>query len=92
MQLAKQAQKLRQNDMIVFTVQTSKVDENILSQWAKKNDIPFPVEMVRGDEQQIRSTWGVKALPWLILTDRQHKVVDSGFAFNGLDDKINALD
>ena len=38
-----------------------------------------------------RFTWGVKALPWLILTDKQHTVRAEGFNINELDDKITTL-
>jgi hypothetical protein len=69
-------------------VQASKVDENALHEWVKANKIPFAVGMIQGDEEKTRFAWGVKSLPWLILTDRQHIVRAEGFALNELDDKI----
>ena len=47
--------------------------------------------MIQGDEEKIRFTWGVKFLPWLILTDKQHIVQADGFSINELDEKITAL-
>jgi len=47
--------------------------------------------MIEGDEEKIRFAWGVKALPWLILTDKQHIVQAEGFNINELDEKITAL-
>lgn len=88
MQLAKQAQQLKQKGVAVVTVQASKVDEKKLNEWVKKNNIPFPVGIVQGDEEKTRFTWGIKSLPWLILTDRKHVVVGEGFALQELDDKL----
>ncbi len=89
-QLAKQADQLKEKGMTVVAVQASKVDENTLNEWVKKNNIPFPVGMVQGDEEKTRFAWGVKALPWLILTDRRHVVVAEGFALTELENKIKA--
>ena len=78
-QLAIQVEQLNERGVIVVAVQASKVDENALNEWLKKNKIPFPVGMVQDDEEQTRFTWGVKSLPWLILTDRNRIVVSEGF-------------
>jgi hypothetical protein len=90
-QLAKQAHQLKLRNVAIVTVQTSKVDEGTLSEWVKKNSIPFPVGMVRGDEQQARSTWGVQSLPWLILTDRTQIVFAEGFPVAELDKQVGQL-
>ena len=87
-QLAKQAQQLKQEGVVVVTVQASKVDENTLNQWVKNYKIPFPVGMVQGDVEKIRFVWGVCSLPWLILTNRQHVVTAEDFGPNELNEKI----
>jgi len=89
-QLAKQAEQLKQKGVAVVTVQASKVDEKKLSDWVKKNRIPFPVGMAQGDETKTHFAWGVKSLPWLTLTDSQHVVTAEGFRLSDLDDKIGA--
>ena len=33
-------------------------------------------------------SWGVRAQPWLILTDKEHVVRAEGFSVDELDDKI----
>ena len=43
--------------------------------------------MIQGDAKT-RFTWGVRSLPWLILTDAKHVVRAEGFALTELDDKI----
>ena len=71
-----------------MAVQASKVDETALREWVKKNNIPFQVGMVQGDEEKTRFNWGVKALPWLILTDKKHTVRAEGFSLADLDAKV----
>jgi hypothetical protein len=91
MQLAKQAEQLKQKGVAVVTVQASKVDEEALNEWVKRNNISFPFEMVQDDAEKIRCSWGVRSLPWLILTDGKHIVRAEGFGLMELDDKIRAM-
>ncbi|MHC4752913.1 MAG: carboxypeptidase regulatory-like domain-containing protein, partial [Planctomycetota bacterium] len=87
-QLAKQTEQLKQEGVIIVAVHASKVDENIFNEWIKKYNIPFPVGIIEGDTEKVSFAWGVKALPWLILTDRQHIVSVEGFSIRELDEKI----
>ena len=89
-QLARQAAELKQKGVAVIAIQTSKVAEDKLNKWVKDQSISFPVGMVRSDEEEIRFTWGVKSLPWLILTDKQHIVRAEGFAVVELHEKLKA--
>ena len=86
--LSEQARELKAKDAVIVAVQVSKIDGNTLSRWVKKNNIPFPAGMVQGDEANTRFAWGVKSLPWLILTDRTHVVCAEGFSLGELDDKL----
>jgi len=88
-QLSKKAQELKTKDIEVVAVQSSKIDENKLNEWTKNQSISFPVGMVQGNEEEIHSTWGVKSLPWLILTDKQHIVRTEGVGIEEIVDKIN---
>jgi uncharacterized GH25 family protein len=88
-QLSKRAQELKAKDILIFVVQTSSVDEGKFSEWLKDNNVSFPVGIVVGDEEETRFIWGVKSLPWLILTDAEHVVIAEGFALSELDEKIN---
>jgi hypothetical protein len=90
MQVAKQAEQLKQKDVVVVAVQASKVDQSALDEWVKKNSVPFPVGMIQDDAEKARFAWGVRSLPWLILTDRRHVVTIAGFGLNELEDKIKA--
>ena len=89
LQLSKRAQKLKAKDVIMVAVQASKVDDSVLNEWVEKNKIPLSVGMIQGDEEKIRFSWGVKSLPWLILTDTEHVVTAEGFSVAELDEKLN---
>jgi hypothetical protein len=90
-QLAKQAEQLKEKGVMAVAVQASKVNESELNEWVKKNDIPFPVGMVQVDEDETRFAWGVKSLPWLILTDKRHIVTTEGFGIVELDDRLKQI-
>jgi peroxiredoxin len=87
-QLSKKAQELKEKDVVVIGVHASNIDEKKLNEWTKRNNIPLPVGMVRDDAEKIRFEWGVKSLPWLILTDRSHVVCAEGFSLGDLDNKL----
>ncbi|MBN2313992.1 MAG: carboxypeptidase regulatory-like domain-containing protein [Sedimentisphaerales bacterium] len=87
-QLTEQTAELNDKGVMLLVIETSKVDQETLDRWVKKNDISFPVGMIQGEEEKTCFTWGVKSLPWLILTDKNHVVVAEGFALNEMDNKI----
>jgi hypothetical protein len=90
-QLAKQVEQLKKQGVIVVTVHASKMDESALNQWAKKYKIPFPVGMVQSNYEKARFSWGIRSLPWLILTDRTHIIRSTGFRFDELNAKIKEM-
>jgi hypothetical protein len=53
-------------------------------------NISIPVGSVIGDIDETRFIWNVQSLPWLILTDREHKVVAEGFALGEMNDTLKA--
>jgi len=87
-ELASKAEQLKEKGITIMAVQTSKVDENTLNKWVQQYTIVLPVGMVKGDINETRFTWGVRSLPWLILTDRDHIVIAEGFSLNELNGKI----
>ena len=64
------------------------MDEDNLNKWCKKYDVSIPIGMVRGDEEKTKFAWGVRSLPWLILTDSKHVVTAGGFGLTELNAKI----
>ena len=90
-QLAKRAEQLQEKGVTVVAVQASKLDESELNEWVKKNNVPFPVGIIESDEKKTQAAWGVKALPWLILTDKEHVVTAEGFGLGELDARIKEI-
>jgi hypothetical protein len=88
MQLANQVEQLKEKGIIVVAIHAAKVRQVKINEWIKENKITFPVGIIVGQEKQIRFNWGVKSLPWLILTDKQQKITSEGFGIDELDDKI----
>ena len=87
-EIAKQAEQLKDNGVSIVAIQATKIHRDRLNEWIKENGIPFPVGIIDKDVENTRFAWGVRSLPWLILTDSRHIVVDSGFSLNEIDDKI----
>jgi len=89
--LTRQAEQIKHKGVVVAAVQAFKIDENAFDEWAKRYNISFPLGMVQGGPEKSRFTWGVRALPWLILTDSRHVVSAEGFGLSELDRKIKAV-
>ena len=87
-QLAKQAEHLKQKGVTVVAVQASKTDASALKEWVEKYNVTFPVGTVEGDVEKPKFAWGVRSLPWLILTNRKHVITAEGFTVTDLDKKI----
>jgi peroxiredoxin len=88
-ELPKQIEKLKKKDVVVIAIQTSKINQDRLDEWTKGRNFSFPIGLIDKDIEKTRFTWGIESLPWLILTDSRHLVVDSGFGLTELDDKLS---
>lgn len=40
--------------------------------------------IARGDDKKLRLDWGIKSLPWLILTDQHHIIRTEGVSLTEL--------
>jgi len=89
LQLAKQAEELKAKGIVVVAVQASKAEDAEFKEWVHRNAISFPVGWIQGDENRVRFAWGVRSLPWLILTDKSHTVTAEGFAVSELDAEVS---
>ena len=87
-QLSTMAQEFKGKGVIAVAVQASRVGEAALNEWVKTNNIPLSVGRIQSDEEKTRFKWGVRSLPWLILTDKDHVVVAEGIALSELDLEI----
>jgi len=91
LQLSKRAQEQSAKDVVIIAVQASKIERAKLDEWIKESEITFPVGIIEGDSEKVQFAWGVKSLPWLILTDIKHVVIAEGFSIDELDEKIKGL-
>ena len=91
LQLNKSTKEFKEEDIVVIAIHASKTEQSKLDEWVEEQKIFFPVGMIKADEKQTRFNWGVKSMPWLILTDKEHIVKAEGFNINELDEKITAL-
>ncbi|MBN2181359.1 MAG: carboxypeptidase regulatory-like domain-containing protein, partial [Sedimentisphaerales bacterium] len=89
MQLSKKAQELAAKDIAVVAVQASKTEQVKLDEWIKENNILILVGIIEADPEIIKYNWGIKSLPWLILTDKKHIVEAEGFSPAEIDEKLN---
>jgi len=83
--LSTQVSALAENGVLVAAIHAATGNADSLDAWGKKYDIMFPLGTVAGDVQEIKYTWAVSSLPWLILTDREHIVRAAGFSVGELD-------
>jgi hypothetical protein len=90
-ELAKRAEELKQESVVVVAVQVPAVDGDSLQEWVTRYNIPFVVGVIEGDEEKVRNNCDVRSLPWLILTDWQHIVRFEGFSLEELDEKLGEL-
>ena len=87
-QLSERTQEFEEKEAIMIAIHASKIEQEKLDGWIKENKITFPIGIITDQEQQTRLNWGVKSLPWLILTDDRHIVIVEGFSIDELDSKI----
>ncbi len=92
-ELAKITDSLAKKNVVVVAVHASAVESEKLKQWLKDSNIELPVGQIPADAvEKTCAAWGVRSLPWLILTDRQHIVRAEGFPLAELDEKLKQID
>ncbi|MEJ2647688.1 MAG: redoxin domain-containing protein, partial [Sedimentisphaerales bacterium] len=87
LELNKNAGKLKDKNIVFVIIHVANIEQRKLDEWLKENNIVLPTGKVETDEVKTLFNWGVKALPWLILTDQEHVVLDEGFAVSELGEK-----
>jgi len=90
--LARRADELSGRGVTIIAVQATAREENKLKAWVAEQGIRLPVGRLKGDVDTVKSAWGIKSLPWLILTDEKHVVRAEGFPVDELDGRIERMD
>jgi len=88
--LAGKSDLLAAHGVETILIQTSKIDINEYDTFLRSIHIHNTIKIVEGDFNTRKARWGVKALPWLILTDTRHRVVNEGFTASELKDALKA--
>ncbi|MBN2590414.1 MAG: carboxypeptidase regulatory-like domain-containing protein [Sedimentisphaerales bacterium] len=88
LQLSEKAAELKDKNIEVIAIHASAIEREYLDNWLKENNISFSVGMIETNEEQTKFNWGVRALPWLILTNKEHAVVSEGFGVNEIENEI----
>lgn len=91
-QMAKRYQELTARGVTLLAIQSVPMDHDELQAWVKQQKIPFPIGHISGDADEVRYQWSVKALPWLILTDKNHAVIAEGFGVDELNRKVKEME
>ena len=84
------AEELAGQNMVVVAVQASKMDPESLNSWRNKYGVSIPIGIVQTDQEKARFAWGVRSLPWLILSDSRRIVTAEGFRLSELGSRIEA--
>jgi hypothetical protein len=90
-ELNKRIQGFNEKGIQIIAIQTAKTERSEIDNWIKENNISFKVGMIQEDEEKARTEWGIEALPWMILTDKEHIVIAEGFSLNDLDEKLELI-
>jgi len=86
--LNKNANALLEKGLYMVFIHAEEVQERTLISWLKRNEILPPMGVSNNGVSELGYSWGVKSLPWLILTDKNHIVTNEGFSITELDEKI----
>ena len=89
--LGEQAASFKEKGLAVIVLHAGTMSDDAFKAWEDEAALPFPVACLKGDAEKARATWGAAALPWLILTDKSHRVTAEGFDLDDLDAKLKDL-
>ncbi|HUU15821.1 MAG TPA: hypothetical protein VMW72_01615 [Sedimentisphaerales bacterium] len=92
MELAGREKELDEKSVMVLLVHTSEVDTDKLKDWLANHKIPFTCGSIEGDTEKVLFRWGVRAQPWLVLTNEKGTVRAGGFGLKQLDEKLREKD
>jgi hypothetical protein len=89
--LDQQAAALGQKNICLLGVQAAVATDEAFNTWKTASPVSFPIGRVVEKSPKCRWASNVTALPWLILTDASHRVIEEGFSLDELDAQIQKL-
>jgi hypothetical protein len=88
MELVRKADALEAKGIITIVRQASPEGTRELYAQLDAHCTAFPWHLAGQDFAARKAAWGIKSLPWLILTDRRHAVVAAGSKWDELDKRM----
>jgi len=82
--LVAQSELLAARGVSVLTVHAAAAEQDVLNASLAELGASFPAGQIAGKPDKALFAWGVRGLPWLILTDKEHKVAADGFSIGDL--------
>jgi hypothetical protein len=76
----------KKNIELVFVHTT--VPDDKAKEWIQTKGTFFHVGHVTKEPETVRAKWGVRGLPWLILTDAEHNIVAEGISVTELGQQL----
>jgi Carboxypeptidase regulatory-like domain len=89
--LNEQQGALQQKGIVVLGVQAAVTTDEAFKEWKDTSPVSFPVGRLTGKTDKTKWVSEVESLPWLILTDADHRVTAEGFALDELEPKLEDL-
>jgi protocatechuate 3,4-dioxygenase beta subunit len=89
--LADQQEALKQKGITLLAAQVAATPDDTFKAWKDANPLPFAVGRLTEKSDKLKWATQVESLPWLILTEAQHRVAAEGFAIEELDAQLQAL-
>ncbi|MBN2591361.1 MAG: hypothetical protein JXA96_15965 [Sedimentisphaerales bacterium] len=89
--LIESSQELFEENVYIAFIHAGPVERQTLVDGLEKNGIQLPVGIIEKSLHEIERNWGVRSLPWLILTDKNHIVSAEGFGYQELNEKLNEI-
>jgi hypothetical protein len=89
-ELVRKADALEAKGIITITRQASEGTRELHAQ-LDAHCTAFPWHLAGEDFAARKAAWGIKSLPWLILTNQKHAVVAAGFGLDELDKRIGEV-
>ena len=87
-QLSARAAELGGKSLSIVTVHASPAEADALRAWMGEAGVSLPTGSIGDKPEKTRRTWGVRGLPWLVLTDAKRQVLADGFSLSDLDAKL----
>ncbi len=89
--VSEKAALLKGKNVAVLIIQAGSMTAEAFADWKKEASLGFPVGCFKDNPEKNRAAWGAAALPWLILTDKSHLVMEEGFPLDELESKLQKL-